>query len=97
MSQDVKLQCDDCWEFCCDHAAKCLQYKLNIIANRRFTASKCHDSNPIDSLYGSTMSALVPEIWRVGCCVVGGGVVGLAVAREIARRGHDTLVLEVIS
>eukprot|EP00041_Stephanoeca_diplocostata_P004960 m.53846 g.53846 ORF g.53846 m.53846 type:complete len:398 (-) comp15470_c0_seq1:305-1498(-) len=40
------------------------------------------------------MSVIGPDIWRVGCCVVGGGVVGLAVAREISRRGHDTLILE---
>jgi L-2-hydroxyglutarate oxidase LhgO len=31
---------------------------------------------------------------KVECVVIGAGVVGLAVARELARRGRDTLVLE---
>lgn len=31
---------------------------------------------------------------QVACVVVGAGVVGLAVAREMARRGHETVVLE---
>ena len=31
---------------------------------------------------------------RVGCVVAGGGVVGLAVARELSRRGRETLLLE---
>jgi len=31
---------------------------------------------------------------RVDCVVVGAGVVGLAVAREMAMRGHETIVLE---
>jgi L-2-hydroxyglutarate oxidase LhgO len=31
---------------------------------------------------------------RVDCVVIGAGVVGLAIARGLARRGHETLVLE---
>jgi L-2-hydroxyglutarate oxidase LhgO len=33
----------------------------------------------------------------VECVVIGAGVVGLAVARELARRGHQTLILEAES
>ena len=33
----------------------------------------------------------------VECIVVGAGVVGLAVARELAQRGHETLILEAES
>ena len=33
----------------------------------------------------------------VECVVIGAGVVGLAVARELARRGHETLILEAAS
>ena len=33
-------------------------------------------------------------IGDVDCVVIGAGVVGLAVARELARNGHETLVLE---
>eukprot|EP00040_Diaphanoeca_grandis_P043930 m.10781 g.10781 ORF g.10781 m.10781 type:complete len:385 (-) comp8479_c0_seq1:210-1364(-) len=34
---------------------------------------------------------------RVQCCVVGAGAVGLAIAREFARRGRETLVVEAAS
>ena len=31
---------------------------------------------------------------HIDCVVVGAGVIGLAVAREIARRGREVIVLE---
>ncbi|TIM64243.1 MAG: FAD-dependent oxidoreductase, partial [Mesorhizobium sp.] len=31
---------------------------------------------------------------HVDCIVAGAGVIGLAIAREMARRGMDTLILE---
>ncbi|MBL8544212.1 MAG: FAD-dependent oxidoreductase, partial [Hyphomonadaceae bacterium] len=34
------------------------------------------------------------DIYETGCVVVGAGVVGLACAVELARRGQDVLVLE---
>lgn len=32
--------------------------------------------------------------YRTGAVVIGGGVVGLAIARQLARAGHETIVLE---
>ncbi|NBS10780.1 MAG: FAD-dependent oxidoreductase, partial [Burkholderiaceae bacterium] len=31
---------------------------------------------------------------RLDCVVVGAGVVGLAIAREMALQGHETILLE---
>lgn len=31
---------------------------------------------------------------RIGCVVAGGGVIGIAIAREFARRGVETLIAE---
>ena len=52
----------------------------------------------LTSMYGSTLQ-IAPRSQRMpDCCIVGGGVIGLSIARELAGRGrsvtvvsHDTL------
>lgn len=33
-------------------------------------------------------------MFKIGCAVIGAGVIGLAIARKLAKRGHEVLVLE---
>lgn len=39
-------------------------------------------------------ACLVASVWDTDAVVIGGGVVGLACARELAARGHDVMLIE---